>query len=104
MDSFAWYKGLYEYSRPDGEELGSDGDLVSSMITTAIIPRICKILEGGALDVYSEKHVKRMVDFTEEVEASVEPNNVKIQVCFIIFEETPKPTSPDAVQIGNQPL
>ncbi|KAF9026128.1 GCFC-domain-containing protein [Hymenopellis radicata] len=82
LDSFAWYKGLYEYSRPDGEELGSDGDLVSSMITTAIIPRICKIIEGGALDVYSEKHVKRMVDFTEEVEASVEPNNVKIQMLF----------------------
>ena len=88
MDSFKWYKGLYSYSRPssigeeDGEaELGPDGDLVAAMISTAVIPRICKILEGGALDPYSERHIKRMVDLAEEVEASVEENHTgKLQV------------------------
>ena len=31
-------------------ELGPDGDLVSAMISTAVIPRICKMIEGGAFD------------------------------------------------------
>ncbi|KAG2010010.1 hypothetical protein CC2G_012869 [Coprinopsis cinerea AmutBmut pab1-1] len=77
LDSFTWYKGLYEYSRPstgDGEEgeLGPDGDLVAAMISTAIIPKLCKSIEGGALDVYSERHIKRMIDLAEEVEATIE--------------------------------
>ncbi|KAH6912669.1 nineteen complex-related protein 2-domain-containing protein [Coprinopsis sp. MPI-PUGE-AT-0042] len=81
LDSFKWYKGLYDYSRPatGGEveepELGPDGDLVAAMTSTAIIPRMCKALEGGALDVYSEKHIKRVVDLAEEVEASIEGSN-----------------------------
>ncbi|KAJ7195498.1 nineteen complex-related protein 2-domain-containing protein [Mycena pura] len=80
LDSFKWYQGLYEYSRPNGEELGSDGDLVASMISTAIIPRMCKLLEGGVLDVYSDAEVRRIVDLSEEVEASVEPANAKFLV------------------------
>jgi GC-rich sequence DNA-binding factor len=87
LDSFHWYQGLYEYSRPgatdeslEERELGSDGDLVSSMITTAIIPRLSKMIEGGALDVYSEKHVRRAIDLVEELEASIEAGNVKIHV------------------------
>ncbi|TFK40869.1 nineteen complex-related protein 2-domain-containing protein [Crucibulum laeve] len=87
LDSFKWYKGLYEYSRPgdssiDAEEreLGPDGDLVASMISTAVIPRICKVVEGGAFDAYSDKHVRRMIDLVEEVEASVESGNAKFQM------------------------
>ncbi|KAJ7432756.1 nineteen complex-related protein 2-domain-containing protein [Mycena galericulata] len=80
LDSFKWYQGLYEYSRPNGEELGPDGDLVASMVSTAIIPRICKLIEGGAFDAYSDFDVRRMVDFAEEVEASVEPGNAKFLI------------------------
>ncbi|KAF8171926.1 nineteen complex-related protein 2-domain-containing protein [Mycena galopus ATCC 62051] len=80
LDSFKWYEGLYEYSRPDGDELGPDGDLVASMISTAVIPRICKLVEGGVLDAYSDAHVRRIVDLSEEVEASVEPGNAKFLV------------------------
>ncbi|TFK27623.1 hypothetical protein FA15DRAFT_586077 [Coprinopsis marcescibilis] len=83
LDSFKWYQGLYNYSRPsigneeeEGEpELGPDGDLVGSMISTAVIPRICRMIEGGALDVYSERHIRRMVDLAEEVEASIDTEN-----------------------------
>ncbi|KAF9496528.1 GCFC-domain-containing protein [Pleurotus eryngii] len=84
LDSCKWYKGLYEYSRPgdptnpDGE-LGPDGDLVSSMISTAVIPRVCKLIEGGALDVYSGKHIHRIVDLAEEMEVSVERGSAKFQ-------------------------
>ncbi|KAJ6621800.1 nineteen complex-related protein 2-domain-containing protein [Mycena sp. CBHHK59/15] len=77
LDSFKWYQGLHQYSRPSGDELGPDGDLVASMISTAIIPRICKLTEGGAFDVYSDANVRRMVDLAEEVEATVEPGNAK---------------------------
>ncbi|TRM64154.1 nineteen complex-related protein 2-domain-containing protein [Schizophyllum amplum] len=85
LDTFKWYKGLYEYARPgsgdvEARDLGPDGDLVSSMITTAVIPRLAKVLEGGALDVYSEKHVRRVIDLVEEVEASIERGSPKLQV------------------------
>ncbi|KAF8645232.1 hypothetical protein AX16_008059 [Volvariella volvacea WC 439] len=84
LHAFHWYKGLYEYSRPgsgvvEERDLGSDGDLVASMITTAIIPRICKLIEGGALDVYSGVHIRRMIDLAEEIEASIETDSLKFQ-------------------------
>lgn len=90
MDSFKWYEGLYEYSRPgtgnvEDRELGPDGDLVVSMISTAVIPRLSRLIEGGAFDVYSERHVRRVVDLAEEVEASVETGNVKLQVRPLMF-------------------
>ncbi|KAJ7132963.1 nineteen complex-related protein 2-domain-containing protein [Mycena filopes] len=80
LDSFKWNQGLHDYSRPTGEELGPDGDLVASMISTAIIPRICRLVEGGVFDVYSDASVRRMVDLSEEVEASVEAGNAKFLV------------------------
>ncbi|KAG5653109.1 hypothetical protein H0H81_002256 [Sphagnurus paluster] len=85
LDSFKWYQGLYVYSRPgDGEmgenPLGPDGDLVASMISTAVIPRLSVLMAGGALDPYSEVHIKRAIDLVEEVEATVAEGNAKLQV------------------------
>lgn len=89
LDEFKWYTALYQYSRPHAEgdddeeeepELGPDGDLVSAMISTAIIPRLCTIVEGGAFDAYSAKSLDRMLDLTEQIEASVEPSDQKFQV------------------------
>ena len=87
LHDFKWYKGLYEYCRPgegavEDRELGPDGDLVASMISTAVIPMICKVIEGGALDVYSQKHIVRMIDLAEEIEASLDQGNIKFQVRF----------------------
>lgn len=51
------------------------------MISTAIIPRFCKIVEsGGAFDPYSARDVRRAIDFVEQVEASVEREDLKFQV------------------------
>ena len=89
LHDFKWYKGLYEYCRPgegtavEDRELGPDGDLVASMVSTTVIPMICKVIEGGALDVYSLKHIMRMVDLAEEIEASLDPGNIKFQVRFV---------------------
>ena len=90
LDTFTWYKSLYDYSRPrdpgHGEnediepELGSDGDLVSAMISTAIIPRISKMIEGGAFDPYSAKSTRTLVDLAEQIELSVVRDNLKFQV------------------------
>ena len=55
---------------------------MASMISTAVIPMICKVIEGGALDVYSQKHIVRMIDLAEEIEASLDPGNIKFQVRF----------------------
>ena len=54
------------------------------MITTAVIPRLAKVLEGGAFDAYSEKHVRRVIDLAEEVEASIEPDSIKLQVSILL--------------------
>jgi len=86
LHGFKWYKGLYEYSRPgegnvvEERELGPDGDLVSSMISTAIIPYVCKVVDNGGLDVYSSKHMRRIIDLSEEIEASLDSGSVKFQV------------------------
>jgi GC-rich sequence DNA-binding factor len=90
LDSFAWYSALYEYSRLPAEEeeepeMGPDGDLVSAMISTAIVPRLCKIVEGGAFDPYSTNSLRRMVDLAEQVEASVERDSQKFQVSSFRF-------------------
>ena len=102
LDSFSWFESLYSYSRPrpskrssdededEDEEppLGPDGDLVSAMLSTVVVPRLCKVIQGGAFDPYSDKHVNRMVDLAEQVEASVGREKYEVcfhlQVCFII--------------------
>lgn len=77
LDSFKWYGALYEYSRPrsgdamdEDDTLGPDGDLVSAMISTAVVPRLYKLIRGGGCDVYSAKHIRSLVDLAEQVEAS----------------------------------
>lgn len=50
------------------------------MISTTVIPRIVAVLASGAFDVYSGRHVRRVVDLAEEVEASVDEGNAKLQV------------------------
>ncbi|KAF9221600.1 hypothetical protein BS17DRAFT_711194 [Gyrodon lividus] len=87
LDEFSWYSPLYEYSRvhtanegTDESEHGSDGDLVSAMICTAVIPHISKVLEAGAFDAYSAKDIRRMIDLAEQVEASVGTDNNKFQM------------------------
>ncbi|KZT27360.1 hypothetical protein NEOLEDRAFT_1176784 [Neolentinus lepideus HHB14362 ss-1] len=91
LDSFDWYTSLYQYSRPliedEEQALGPDGDLVSAMISTAVLPRLAKMVAGGAFDPYSAKHVRRIVDLAEEVEASIEPDNLKFQTLLkAVFE------------------
>jgi len=65
-------------------EFGPDGDLVSVMITTAVLPRLSKLIEGGALDPFSGMDIRRLVDLAEEVEVSVERNNHKFQVIAVL--------------------
>ncbi len=59
------------------------------MISTAVIPRVCKLIEGGALDVYSAKHIRRLVDLAEEMEVSVERGSAKFQVGVSFLKKSP---------------
>lgn len=63
--------------------MGPDGDLVSATITTAVLPRLSKLIEAGALDPFSGKDTRRLVDLTEEIEISVEKSNHKFQVIAV---------------------
>ncbi|EJD50811.1 hypothetical protein AURDEDRAFT_143230 [Auricularia subglabra TFB-10046 SS5] len=88
LDSFDWYSALYTYSRPRGPddvedeepELAADGDLASAMVSTAVVGRMCKLIEAGALDPYCAAHVRRLVDVVESVEAALLSDNVKFHM------------------------
>ena len=71
-------------------ELGPDGDLVSAMISTAVIPRICKMIEGGAFDPYSSKDTRTLVDLAEQIEVSVVRDNLQFRLLlkapYIVFQ------------------
>ncbi|KAF8755080.1 Haspin like kinase domain [Rhizoctonia solani] len=45
---------------------------------TAIIPRLSKLIQAGALDPYSGKHVKRLRDVVEQIEAIVQVDPAKL--------------------------
>jgi GC-rich sequence DNA-binding factor len=92
LDEFSWYKSLYEYSHPgSGEDaeakLGPDGDLISAMTSTAIIPQLSKeIVDGRVFDPYSAAAVRRALDVTQQIEASVQTENAKFHVsCRVVF-------------------
>lgn len=88
LDTFQWYDALYAYSRPrrpedeedEEPELGPDGDLASAMVSTAIVGRMCKLFDAGALNPYSTSHVRRVVDVVESVEAALLSDNAKFHV------------------------
>jgi len=57
------------------------GDLASSMVSTAIVPRLCKIVEGGGFNPYSMEDVRTVTDLVEQVEIAVRDTaNLKFQV------------------------
>ena len=51
------------------------------MISTAVIPRLAKVIQGGSMDAYSLRHIRRVIDLAEEVQASVDEEGAnKLQV------------------------
>ena len=64
-----------------GTALGAEGDLACSMVSTAIVPRLCRIIEGGGFNPYSMKDVRTATDLVEQVEIAVRDTaNLKFQV------------------------
>lgn len=61
-------------------EIGPGGDMVSSMLSQAVIPRLGRVIQGGALDPYSTLHIRRVIDIAEQIEASVEESGGRFQV------------------------
>ena len=49
-------------------ELGPDGDLVSEMMSKAVVPLLTKAFEAGAYDPYSAKQTRRAVDLVDVVQ------------------------------------
>ena len=64
-----------------GTAPSAGGDLASSMVSTAIVPRLCKLIEGGGFNPYSMKDVRTVTDLVEQVEIAVRDTaNLKFQV------------------------
>jgi len=95
VDSFRWFAALYDYSRPrngfttestggnhqdDDPDLGSEGDLANSMVSTTLIPQLCRLFSGGGFDPYSARHMKRIVDLVEQVELCMDRSDPKFQM------------------------
>ncbi|VDB84202.1 unnamed protein product [Peniophora sp. CBMAI 1063] len=85
LDDFKWYAQLHEYSQagasPSDESENVDGgDLATSMITTAVIPRIAKVIENGGFDPWSARHVRRAAELAEELEMSMSKMDLKFQM------------------------
>lgn len=75
LDSFTWFKALFNYSRPpvDQEdddmdlepEVGEEGDLTVEMVHKAVLPWLTKAFQNGAYDPYSARQTRRAVDLVE---------------------------------------
>jgi GC-rich sequence DNA-binding factor len=51
------------------------------MVSTAVVPRLCKIIESGGFNPYSMKDVRTVTDLVEQVEIAVRDRaNLKFQV------------------------
>ena len=91
LDEFSWYTSLHEYSGSPGDEdedRGLDDDLVSAMISTAIVPLICRRVEAGAFDPFSAVITRNMINLAEQVEASIGKDNHKFQaITFMTMPE-----------------
>lgn len=96
LDEFSWCASLHEYCGDKDEDLepdtGPNDDLVSAMISTAVVPLICKIVEAGALDPYSALDIRNMINLAEQVEASIGHDNPKFQMLlksvYSVFERS----------------
>ncbi|KAG2151320.1 GCFC-domain-containing protein [Suillus clintonianus] len=84
LDEFSWCTSLHEYCGDKDDDLepdtGPTNDLVSAMISTALVPIICKVVEAGALDSYSALDTRNMINLAEQVEASIGHDNHKFQM------------------------
>lgn len=84
LDDFLWCASLHEYCGDTDDDqapdTGPNDDLVSAMISTAIVPLICKVVEAGALDSYSALGTRNMINLAEQVEATIGRDNHKFQM------------------------
>lgn len=63
-----------------GEEPAPEEDLPIQMTSTTFVPRLNSLLNAGAFDPYSARHIIRMLDLAEQLEASLGTEDTKYQV------------------------
>lgn len=93
LESFKWFQSLYQYSRPrptgpdameldDDEEaeLGSDGDLVSAIVSSAVTPLLVKAFESGSYDPYSVKQTRKALDLADVISELTGKDSAKFKV------------------------
>ncbi|TFY70970.1 hypothetical protein EVG20_g2035 [Dentipellis fragilis] len=101
LEVFATSDNLDDHEEP---QMGPDGDLVAAMISTSVLPRLSKIVEGGGLDPNSSRDIRRIVDLAEEIETSVEKNNPKFQNFLKTVVDTFKESFVESYRLKKQYL
>ena len=56
---------------------------MAAMISTSVLPRLSKIVQGGGMDPNSSRDTRRVIELAEEIETSVDKNNPKFQVSTV---------------------
>ncbi len=69
----------------DEPELGPDGDLVSEMMSKAVVPLLTKAFEAGAYDPYSAPQTRRAVDLVDVVQHLTGKDSRKFTVSHCIL-------------------
>jgi GC-rich sequence DNA-binding factor len=56
------------------------------MVATMFCPRLCAFIENGALNPYSTKQTRRLVEICEEVEVYVPRDDIKYKVRYNMMD------------------
>jgi hypothetical protein len=110
IESFSWFTALHNYSRPkkvvdteaeeddmdmdDEAPLGPEGDLVSEMVSKAVVPLLIKAFEAGGYDPYSTPQTRRAVDLADVVSELTGKGSRKYTVSPSTASSLPQAESP----------
>ncbi|BGP18171.1 hypothetical protein JCM10213_009014 [Rhodosporidiobolus nylandii] len=92
LSSYSWHRALSSYghspSSPshdhDGEEADESTELVNSLVTSVLIPRLSAIARAG-YDPYSETQTKAAVKWVDEISYCVERSSPKFESLVFAF-------------------
>ena len=89
IDKFRWHEALSEYPHPEEDSIESgrraaeraepQGDVVTAMVATVVLPRLRKLVQDG-YDPYSAKATVQALGLVEEIACCIETSHPRFEV------------------------